>query len=53
MFTAHQLGAALAAGLGGLSRDVLASYLPAFYLAGAACLVAAVLALTIRRPAAA
>ena len=53
VFTAHQLGAALAAGLGGLSRDVLASYLPAFYLAGAACLVAAVLALTVRRPAAA
>ncbi|MBR0680093.1 MFS transporter [Roseomonas eburnea] len=51
IFTAHQLGAALAALLGGLSRDALASYLPAFYLAGAACLVAAVLALGARRPA--
>lgn len=50
VFTAHQLGAAIAALLGGLSRDVLASYLPAFYLAGAACLVAALLALGAPRP---
>ncbi|MBR0652837.1 MFS transporter [Roseomonas terrae] len=49
VFTGHQLGAAMAAMLGGLSRDVLSSYLPAFYLAGAACLVAAVLALGARR----
>ena len=45
---AHQLGAAIAALGGGLSRDALASYLPAFYLAGAACLLAAVLALGAR-----
>ncbi len=50
IFTAHQLGAAIAALGAGLSRDALASYLPAFYLAGAACLVAALLALAIRRP---
>lgn len=50
IFTAHQLGAAIAAMVGGLSRDLLASYLPAFYLAGAACLLAAVLALGARRP---
>ncbi|MBL6079716.1 MFS transporter [Belnapia sp. T18] len=50
VFTAHQLGAAVAALGVGLSRDALASYLPAFYTAGAACLVAALLALTIRRP---
>jgi sugar phosphate permease len=50
VFTAHQLGAAVAALGAGLSRDALASYLPAFYLAGAACLVAALLALAIRRP---
>ena len=31
-----------------MSRDALASYLPAFYLAGAACLLAAVLALGAR-----
>jgi sugar phosphate permease len=50
IFTAHQLGAAIAALGAGLSRDALASYLPAFYTAGAACLVAALLALAIRRP---
>jgi MFS family permease len=48
IFTAHQLGGAVAALGGGLSRDALASYLPAFYLAGAACLAAAVLALGAR-----
>ncbi|MDO9711626.1 MFS transporter [Paracraurococcus lichenis] len=50
VFTAHQLGAAVAALGAGLSRDALASYLPAFALAGAACLVAAALALAIRPP---
>ncbi|MCK8787788.1 MFS transporter [Roseomonas sp. NAR14] len=49
VFTAHQLGAAVAAFGAGLSRDLLASYLPAFYLAGAACLVAAVLVVAVRR----
>ncbi|MCR0981301.1 MFS transporter [Roseomonas populi] len=58
VFTGHQLGAALAAFGGGLSRDVLASYLPAFYVAGAACLIASLLVLGARprpqaRPAAA
>jgi predicted MFS family arabinose efflux permease len=48
VFTAHQLGGAVAALGGGMSRDALASYLPAFYLAGLACLVAAVLALGAR-----
>jgi sugar phosphate permease len=48
VFTAHQLGAAIAALGAGVSRDALASYLPAFYLAGAACLLAAVLAMSIR-----
>jgi sugar phosphate permease len=45
IFAAHQFGAATAAFGAGLSRTLLASYLPAFYLAGAACLVAALLAL--------
>ena len=31
-----------------MSRDALASYLPAFYVAGAACLIAALLALRAR-----
>ena len=48
IFTAHQLGGAIAALGGGLSRDALASYLPAFYLAGAACLLAALLVLAAR-----
>jgi predicted MFS family arabinose efflux permease len=48
VFTAHQLGAATAAYGAGLSRTVLATYLPAFYVAGAACLVAAALALMAR-----
>ena len=48
VFTGHQIGAAIAAFGAGVSRDVFASYLPAFYIAGAACLVAAVLALAAR-----
>jgi sugar phosphate permease len=41
VFTGHQLGAAVAAFAGGVSRDLLDSYLPAFFAAGAFCLVAA------------
>ncbi len=52
IFMAHQLGAATAAFGGGLSRDALASYLPAFMVAGAACIVAAVASLAANRPAA-
>jgi len=52
IFTAHQLGAATAAFGAGLSRSDLSTYLPALYIAGVACLVAASLALTIapKRP---
>jgi sugar phosphate permease len=54
IFTAHQLGAATAAFGAGFSRSDFATYLPALYVAGVACLVAAALALTIgRRPKAA
>jgi hypothetical protein len=49
VFTAHQLGAATAALGAGISRDVLASYLPAFIAAGVACLLAAVAVLAARR----
>jgi len=52
VFTAHQLGAAVAAFGGGLSRDALGSYLPAFFVAGSACLVAALAAVSMRRSAA-
>jgi sugar phosphate permease len=49
IFTAHQLGAAAAAFGGGLSRDVLASYLPAFFASGAACILAALAAIAVGR----
>jgi sugar phosphate permease len=49
IFTAHQLGAAAAAMGGGLARDELASYLPAFVVSGALCLLAALAALAVRR----
>lgn len=48
IFAAHQLGAALAAFGAGLSRTLLLTYTPALYAAGAACLIAALLALAIR-----
>jgi sugar phosphate permease len=48
IFAAHQLGAATAAFGAGLSRTLAATYLPAFYLAGAACLVASLLVLAAR-----
>ena len=49
IFTGHQLGAAFAAFGAGLSRTVLATYLPAFFLAGALCVIAALTALAISR----
>ncbi len=49
IFMAHQVGAATAALGAGISRDALASYLPAFAAAGVACLAASVAVLTIRR----
>jgi sugar phosphate permease len=49
IFAAHQLGAATAAYGAGLSRSALSTYLPAFYAAGAVCLIAAVLSASIGR----
>lgn len=49
IFAAHQLGAATAAYGAGLTRTVLLTYTPALYAAGAACLAAALIILTIRR----
>ncbi|MBV9078981.1 MAG: MFS transporter [Methylobacteriaceae bacterium] len=49
VFAGHQMGAAVAALGAGLSRDVLLSYLPAFYTAGFACLVTAFAVMTIRK----
>jgi len=49
IFAGHQLGAGTAAFGAGLSRTLLATYLPAFFVAGALCLVAAALVLAISR----
>ena len=49
IFAGHQLGAATAAFGAGLSRTELASYLPAFFVAGALCIIASLLALSISR----
>ena len=43
IFGAHQLGSAVAAYGSGLSRDILNTYVPAFLLAGLACLIATML----------
>ena len=51
VFAAHQLGAAVAAYGAGLTRTLLLTYNPALFAAGAACLVAAVMVLAIRRQA--
>jgi len=55
VFAGHQIGAAMAAFAAGFSRTMLATYLPAFFAAGALCLVAAIVVLLIeqRKPAAA
>jgi sugar phosphate permease len=49
IFAGHQLGAAVAAFGAGLSRDILLSYIPAFYAAGGACLIAAAAVLMVGR----
>ncbi len=48
IFAGHQLGAATAAYGAGLSRSVLMSYLPAFFAAGAMCLIAAAIVWLVR-----
>jgi predicted MFS family arabinose efflux permease len=53
VFASHQLGAAVAAYGAGLTRTLLLTYNPALFAAGAACLVAAVSVLLIRRQASA
>jgi predicted MFS family arabinose efflux permease len=50
IFAGHQLGAAAAAYGAGLTRTEWSTYLPAFFVAGAACLVAALLALSLGKP---
>jgi len=47
IFAGHQIGSAFAAFAAGLSRTFLATYLPAFFVAGAMCLIASIAALAI------
>ncbi len=49
VFAGHQIGAASAAFGAGFSRTELSSYLPAFFVAGALCIIAAALVLTIAK----
>jgi MFS family permease len=49
VFTGHQLGAAIAAYGAGLTRTELLTYVPAFYAAGGACIIASALVLLIRK----
>lgn len=49
VFAGHQLGAAAAAFGAGVTRTEFASYLPAFFVAGLLCFLAAVMVLTIGR----
>jgi sugar phosphate permease len=48
-FAAHQIGGAAAALGTGLSRDALATYLPAFFMAGLACMIAVAAVFTLGR----
>jgi sugar phosphate permease len=50
IFAGHQLGAASIAYAAGFTRTVFDSYLPAFFVSGALCLIAAALVLTLAKP---
>jgi len=50
IFAAHQIGAATAAFGAGAARTNFSSYLPALYIAGAACLIASALVVTLAPP---
>jgi MFS family permease len=52
IFTGHQIGAASAAIGAGLVRTEFSTYLPAFFVAGGLCMVAAMLILTVQKPSA-
>ncbi len=49
VFAGHQIGAASAAFGAGLVRTEYSTYLPAFFAAGALCIIAALLVLTVRK----
>jgi MFS family permease len=50
IFAGHQLGAATAAYGAGLTRTLYATYLPAFFVAGIFCIVAAMIVLSLGKP---
>jgi MFS family permease len=50
IFAGHQLGAAAAAYGAGLTRTMSSTYLPAFFVAGLLCLLAALAVLSLRMP---
>ncbi len=50
IFAGHQLGAASIAYGAGFTRTVFDTYLPAFFVSGALCLIAAALVLTLAKP---
>ncbi len=50
VFAGHQLGAAFAAWGAGFSRTAYQTYLPAFFIAGVLCLIAALAIITVREP---
>lgn len=49
VFFGHQIGAAVAAWGAGFTRSVYATYLPAFYVAGIICLIAAIAVFAIQK----
>jgi sugar phosphate permease len=49
VFAGHQIGAASAAFSAGLTRTAFNTYLPAFFVAGALCIIAALAVLTVRK----
>ncbi len=49
IFAGHQIGAASAAFGAGVVRTVYSTYLPAFFIAGALCIIAALAVLTVRK----
>jgi MFS family permease len=51
VFAGHQIGAASAAFGAGLIRTEYSTYLPAFFMAGVLCIIAAFLVMTVRKPA--
>uniref|UniRef100_UPI003F688B41 MFS transporter n=1 Tax=Streptomyces polyasparticus TaxID=2767826 RepID=UPI003F688B41 len=49
VLASHQVGAALVAFLGGVARDVFGTYNPVWYMSGALCAAAALMAVVIRK----